>query len=487
MIIKTLHQLSCDDLERLTEGYRSHQAYHIHRNESDADTVFRLNLVALNTPYNKRFEPDEPGEYKRYCGYLDHGMSLGLYREDRLEGLAIAEPVRWNKTLWIWEFHIAPSYRGRGWGRKMMDELAHRASEAGLRIMVCETQNTNVPAIRFYRSVGFTMDGIDLTYYSNDAMPDGEIAVFMKRRLDDGPGTTEEKVNASSLYPDDPHSRLETAPACADEIRRRHAANRAAWNEGAGKYTKALGETAAGIRAGQSNMHPLERRNLGNLEPWCHTAIHLQCASGGDTLSLVLEGAKRVIGVDISDVHIENARQLSRDTGIPAEWYRCDVLDTPEKLNGIADLVYTGRGAICWIQDLDAWAAVICRLLKPGGIFHILDDHPFVWLFRQDVPDLQVTAVKYLDHCESNKGWSESYLGNLGMPVAEESRKYERLWPLGRLVQALVDAGLEILCLGEHAETYWNNMPLLEEQYRQQIPMTFSIKARKRRDQTPVS
>ena len=49
-----------------------------------------------------------------------------------------------------------------------------------------------------------------------------------------------------------------------------------------------------------------------------------------------------------------------------------------------ADLVYTGRGAILWLQDLDAWAAVLRRLLAPAGRLVIFDGHPAEWLFDAD-------------------------------------------------------------------------------------------------------
>jgi ribosomal protein S18 acetylase RimI-like enzyme len=52
-----------------------------------------------------------------------------------------------------------------------------------MRVLVCETQSTNVPAIRFYRALGFVLEGLDLSLYSNHDYPDGEIAIFMKRYL----------------------------------------------------------------------------------------------------------------------------------------------------------------------------------------------------------------------------------------------------------------------------------------------------------------
>ncbi|MBN1297469.1 GNAT family N-acetyltransferase [bacterium] len=465
MKIRTLQDISRNDLVRLTAGYESNERYRVFREESDDIVVIRLERMHLETPYRKRFESDDAGEYDRYCRYISQGFSLGLFDGDRLEGLAIAEPVDWNRSLWIWEFHIASAHQGCGWGRKMMDILAERAQTRGMRTMVCETQNTNVPAIRFYRKTGFVIDGIDLTYYANDAAPDGEVAVFMKRSL---------QTDA------DPNIRKEPVPETGEDVLYRHEANRQAWNEGAVKYGEELAESIAFIRSGKSNMHPVERRNLGDLSTWCETAVHLQCASGQDTLSLVVEGVRNIIGVDISDRHIANARAMSQALGMPARWIRSDVLSIPHDLDGSADLVYTGRGALCWIQALEPWAESVARLLKRDGIFHILDDHPITWLFRADRACLEPSYIDYFNYCESNRGWPESFLGNLGKPVHEEVRKYERLWPISQVVQALIGVGMEILSIGEHPEPYWDNMPELEVVYRRLIPMTFSIKARKK-------
>ena len=81
------------------------------------------------------------------------------------------------------------------------------------------------------------------------------------------------------------------------------------------RYTAEIEETIAFLAAGGSNLHPVERANLGDLAAWCGTAIHLQCASGRDTLSLWNEGVPQVVGVDISDVHIANARRIERGAG----------------------------------------------------------------------------------------------------------------------------------------------------------------------------
>ena len=270
------------------------------------------------------------------------------------------------------------------------------------------------------------------------------------------------------------------APATtAEEVRARHEANRVAWNEGAAQYTAEIEETITFLAAGGSNLHPVERANLGDLAAWCRTAIHLQCASGRDTLSLWNEGVPQVVGVDISDVHIANARRISEALSAPATWYRCDILDTPHELDGTADLVYTGRGALGWLHDLDGWAAVIARLLKPGGILSVFDDHPVTWLFEPETETLVATGCDYFAHSDSSQGWPSTYIGDLDVPVAEQARKYERLWPLSAIFRSLRRAGLVVECFGEHRDEYWDGFPKLRPALKAAIPMTFSMIARR--------
>src|SRR4029078_5305346 len=94
--------------------------------------------------------------------------------------------------------------------------------------------------------------------------------------------------------------------------------------------------------------------------------IHLQCAAGRDTLSLWNAGATEVIGLDISPRMLALATRLAAATEAAARWIEADVLDAPVELDGTGDLVYTGRGSIIWLHDLDAWAAGIARLLSPN-------------------------------------------------------------------------------------------------------------------------
>jgi ribosomal protein S18 acetylase RimI-like enzyme len=64
-----------------------------------------------------------------------------------------------------------------------MEAVINQAKDSGLRIVSCETQNTNVPAIRFYQRMGFQIEALDLSLYTNHDFPEGEIAIWMKRKI----------------------------------------------------------------------------------------------------------------------------------------------------------------------------------------------------------------------------------------------------------------------------------------------------------------
>jgi streptothricin acetyltransferase len=183
MQIKTLTIVDKDTLNRIITGYVSNTKYKITHTESDAEMVFRLELVTLETPYIKKYSHLDDETFAEYQQTIAAGFSLGVYDDDMLVGVALAMPQTWNHTFWVQEFHVAESHRGRGIGQTLMQAVIEKCHAAKCRAVMCETQNTNVPAIRFYRRMGFKLDGIDLSLYSNADYPDNEIALFMKRKV----------------------------------------------------------------------------------------------------------------------------------------------------------------------------------------------------------------------------------------------------------------------------------------------------------------
>ncbi len=259
-----------------------------------------------------------------------------------------------------------------------------------------------------------------------------------------------------------------------------HEANRKGWNEGAEAYENGVEDRLEFLKAGGTNFVAPEYRFLKDLGSWCNRAIHLQCAGGTDTLSLWNLGAHEVVGVDISDRMIEVARRKSLALGASAQWFRCDVLETPHELDGTADLVYTGRGALCWLMDLDAWAAVVYRLLKPGGKLYVFEGHPFASIFKMEADSYELDPEwgDYFNagpHADS--GWPETYIGDLGKPKEEHAVKYEMLWKLSDIVNAVVGAGLDLERLEEHPDSFWEMFPNMPKETVGKVPQTLSLLA----------
>ena len=264
------------------------------------------------------------------------------------------------------------------------------------------------------------------------------------------------------------------------EIQKLHQANRAGWNEGAEAYEADVEERIAFLRGGGQNFCPPELEFLTDLDKWCHRAVHLQCAGGTDTLSLWNRGAKEVIGIDISDRMIAVARRKSEALSAPAKWFCTDVLEAPKELDGTADLVYTGRGALCWIMNLDLWAGVVARLLRPGGKLYIFEGHPVsdLWTLEDDHYVLDAEYGHYFnDGPIASSGWPSTYIGDLDRPIEEHATKYERVWRMDQIVNAVLDAGLRLVRLKEHPDLYWDRFPNMPPDLVRRLPQTFSLLA----------
>lgn len=270
--------------------------------------------------------------------------------------------------------------------------------------------------------------------------------------------------------------------ASSDEVRKWHSDNREGWNEGAAAYEADLEERIEFLRAGGQNFCPPELEFLTDLSSWCHRAIHLQCAGGTDTLSLWNRGAREVVGVDISDRMIEVARKKSTALQAPAQWFRSDILDTPVVLDGTADLVYTGRGALCWIMDLEAWAQVVVRLLKPGGKLYVYEGHPVsdMWTFEDKEYVLDPEYGDYFNERPiDSEGWPATYIGDLGKPIEEHAMKHERMWRMDEIINTILGSGLRLLKIKEHPDLFWNRFPNMDPVTVRRLPQTVSIWAEK--------
>ena len=267
------------------------------------------------------------------------------------------------------------------------------------------------------------------------------------------------------------------------------ATNHANWQDRVRVHTPAYGLER--YREDPGHLSDVVRHDLRRLEPLLPTGsvagldlCHLQCHLGTDTLSLARAGA-RVTGVDFSADALAVADRLAADTGVEARWVECDVMDAAAAVGTDFDVVYTSIGAICWLDDLRRWAQQVHALLRPGGTFYIRDGHP-VLLSLDDRADRPTIRYRYF-----GDGTADSWDGEssyVGTEPLTSTRSYEWPHPLSEVVQALLDAGLQLLRMEEDTVLPWQFSPRMvevdggwawPEEERALVPCTFTLVARR--------
>lgn len=214
--------------------------------------------------------------------------------------------------------------------------------------------------------------------------------------------------------------------------------NREAWNRMA-VPRRSLVKPPEFFASGGSTLDDFETDLLGCVQG--KRMLHLQCASGNETLSWAGQGAA-VVGVDISEVAIDIARDQARASGLAAEFVAADVYDLPDHLlSGNFDLVYSSWGVICWLPDLERWGEVVAACLKPGGTFMLAEHHPLWEIAVLSDQGFNVTN-SYFGRGTPLVGRGHSSKAPSGTPLQDDRVNF--LWPVGDVVTALIHAGLTI-------------------------------------------
>ncbi|WP_152391853.1 GNAT family N-acetyltransferase [Paenibacillus guangzhouensis] len=180
--IKSLVQVTAEEILSLGDfGYISNQKYEVKKEESLQSCAIMLQLVDLDEPYVKQ-DLIEADDLNRYQDLIKQGYSLGLYVDHKLIALAIAEAQTWNNTLLLWYLHVHEDHRRQRYGHALLSKMIELAQGSGFRALTLEAQNTNVPAIHFYKSLGFEIEGIDLSLY-NLGEDNEEVALFLRKKF----------------------------------------------------------------------------------------------------------------------------------------------------------------------------------------------------------------------------------------------------------------------------------------------------------------
>ena len=258
------------------------------------------------------------------------------------------------------------------------------------------------------------------------------------------------------------------------------AINRQSWNNRVQSHLNSDFYDLEGFLQGKSSLNSIELQLLGEIKN--KHILHLQCHFGQDSLSLGRLGA-HVTGVDLSDKAVESAIELADKTKIDADFICSDIYELPKYLDKQFDIVFTSYGTIGWLPDLDKWAKIVSKYLKPGGKFIFVEFHPVVWMFDDD---FQKIAYHYFN----KEVIIETETGSYADKTADLTQEYV-MWnhSMSDVINGLIKNGMEINSLDEFDYSPYNCFNKTEEfetnKFRikhlgNKIPMVYAIVATKK-------
>ncbi len=227
------------------------------------------------------------------------------------------------------------------------------------------------------------------------------------------------------------------------------------------------------LREGEPLLSELIRSEVGDVRG--KSLVHLLCHIGTDTLSWGLLGAE-VTGVDISPESIKYARKLADQLDVEATFVVSDVMEVAGKLARTYDVAFASTGVLCWIPDIEKFAATVRQLLKPGGFFYLHDGHPFRDVFKRTEDGQLIVTYDYF----SRSTWEfETFVDYTEKDKKIPVKSYEWSWTLGDVVTAFCRAGMRIEFLHEFPQYFYSGYTGydVEENKRELYPCTFSLKA----------
>jgi len=190
--------------------------------------------------------------------------------------------------------------------------------------------------------------------------------------------------------------------------------------------------------------------------------LHLQCHLGTETIAFARRGA-RAVGLDFSAASMAAAAGIAAKAGADVDYVRANVYDAVEALDGRRfDVVYTGKGALCYLPDLPRWAEVVTQLLRPGGLLYIVEFHPLLnSLGPKPAPGEGPELLLRHDYLGGDgpvhRDATHTYTD--GPAVADATDSYEWTHGMGEVVDALTTAGLTVRRLRESDELPWQRWP----------------------------
>ncbi|HSN94800.1 MAG TPA: GNAT family N-acetyltransferase [Anaerolineaceae bacterium] len=149
--------------------YTTEWYYDVSLQDGPEGTTIHLERKPFDTSVEKIFDGQLFPDYSPNC------RVFGVWLDDQYVAFLEVSQEDWCNRLRVNELLVKEDYRGQGIGHLLMQKAMEIAKTDGNRALVLETQTCNDPAIRFYRSCGLSVIGLDILHYSNEDIEKKEV------------------------------------------------------------------------------------------------------------------------------------------------------------------------------------------------------------------------------------------------------------------------------------------------------------------------
>ena len=170
-----IRQVGTDALPRYSEipiSFRVESIFRIETRESGLAGI-ELHEEKVINPYIKDYDAvrgEGPTRWLKIFDMSNWGIFMA-FEEGRHVGGTVVAPGAYisdldNKFAQLFDIRVHPEVRHLGIGTRLIQHTADWVRHLGYKYLKIETQNTNVPACRFYASQGCELGNIDRFAYA---------------------------------------------------------------------------------------------------------------------------------------------------------------------------------------------------------------------------------------------------------------------------------------------------------------------------------
>lgn len=233
------------------------------------------------------------------------------------------------------------------------------------------------------------------------------------------------------------------------------ARNRAAWNNAAYEaWTARYGTPAVAAKRIAADPHRVLRRIAPELGSASGLTIANPLGSHGSVaVAHALTGADVTV-FDISEANARYARELARAAAVDLDCVVGDFLDVPHAFDGRFDAVCMELGVTHYFREIDAFVAVLRRIVKPGGRMVLAEFHPLAKkAFRVREGKARLDGDYFSTEVQTAPTPYDVFLDQKVIPCAV------RRWTLGETVTSFAQGGFRVAKLTEQPHHDYPNLP----------------------------